>query len=132
MSTSELDFIQNKSEIHCTQVGGKINMNINVRNIILDLKRLGKTSGQKNKILSDVYGYSVTQYGVYVFIQRTYSWCKKRKQRPWKFTEGHRKVLNLWMSQNSDLAARVILKHFQKEMNISFSLSTIKKHRSDL
>ena len=68
MLTSELDFIQNKSEIHCTQGGEKINMNIEVRNIILDLKRLGKTSGQISKALSEVYGYSVTRHCVYEFI----------------------------------------------------------------
>ena len=35
---SELDFVQNESEIHCTEAGEKINMNIEVevRNIILD------------------------------------------------------------------------------------------------
>ena len=33
---SELDFVQNESEIHCTEDGEKINMNIEVRNIILD------------------------------------------------------------------------------------------------
>ena len=95
----------------------KINMNIE------DLKRLGKTSGQINKTLSEVYGYSVTRYK---FIRRTYNGCKGRKQIAWKFTEGHRKALNLWMSQNSDLAARGILKLFQKEMYISFSLSNIR------
>ena len=36
-------------------------MNIEVRNIILDLKRLGKTSGQISQTLSEVYGYSVTR-----------------------------------------------------------------------
>ena len=41
-----------KSEIRCTQDGEKINMNIEVRNIILDLKRLGKTTGQISKTLS--------------------------------------------------------------------------------
>ena len=41
-----------KSEIRCTQDGEKINMNIKVRNIILDLKRLGKTTGQISKTLS--------------------------------------------------------------------------------
>ena len=35
---SELDFVQNESEIHCTEAGEKINMNIEVevRNINLD------------------------------------------------------------------------------------------------
>ena len=36
MLTSELDFVQNESEIHCTEDSEKINMNIEVRNIILD------------------------------------------------------------------------------------------------
>ena len=34
--------------------GEKINMNIEVRNIILDLKRLGKTTGQISKTLSKI------------------------------------------------------------------------------
>ena len=69
------------------------NMNIEVRNIILDLKRFGKTSGQIRQTLSEVYGYSVTRFGVY--IRRTYSGCKDRKPRGRKFTNGHRKVMNL-------------------------------------
>ena len=100
-------------------------MNIDVRNIILVLKRLGKTSGQISQTLSDVYGYSVTRFGVYKFIRRTYSGCKDRKPRGLKFTDDHRKVMNLWMSQNKDLAARDIQKLFQKDMDICFSLLTI-------
>ena len=59
----------------------KINMNIEVRNIILDLKRLEKTNGKISKTLSEVYGYSVTRNGVYKFIRRTYSGSKERIQR---------------------------------------------------
>ena len=55
----------------------KINMIIEVKNIILDLKHLGKTSGQLNKTLNEVYGYSVTRYGVYKLIRRFYSGCKE-------------------------------------------------------
>ena len=65
-------------------------MNIEVRNIILDLKRLRKTSGQISQTLSEVHGYSVTRFGVYKFIRRTYSGCKDRKPRGRKFTDGHR------------------------------------------
>ena len=87
----------------------KIKMNIEVRNLIIDLKRLGKTSGQISKTISELSPEMVCT---------TYSGCKERKQRAWKFTEGYRTVLNLWMSQNSDLSAREILQLFQKEMNI--------------
>ena len=59
--TSEINFVRNKLEIHCSQDGEKINMNIEVRNIILDLKRLEKTNGKISKTLSEVYGYSVTE-----------------------------------------------------------------------
>ena len=45
-----------------------------------------------------------------------------------EYTEGHRKVLNLWMSQNSDLAARDILKLLQKKINIY--LSSLQPSRS--
>ena len=107
-------------------------MSIEMRNIILDLKRLGKTSGQISQTLSEVYGYSVTRFGVYKSIRRTYSGCKDRKPRGRKFTDGHRKVINLWMSQNNDLAARDIQKLFEKDMDICFSLSTIKKHKLQL
>ena len=36
MLTSELDFVQNESEIHCTEDGEKINTNFEVKNINLD------------------------------------------------------------------------------------------------
>ena len=42
MLTSELDFVQNESEIHCTEDGEKINMNIEVRNIILDFLKASR------------------------------------------------------------------------------------------
>ena len=53
---SGLDFVQNELEIHCTEDGEKINMNIEVRNNILDffLKCLGKTSVQISNTLSKV------------------------------------------------------------------------------
>ena len=41
-----------KSEIRCIHDGEKINMNIEVRNIIFDLKGLGKITGQISKTLS--------------------------------------------------------------------------------
>ena len=44
MLTNELDYVQNRLEIHCTQDGEKMNMDMEVRNIILDFQRLGKTS----------------------------------------------------------------------------------------
>ena len=42
MLTSELDFSQNESEIHCTEDGEKIIMNIEVRNIILDFLKASR------------------------------------------------------------------------------------------
>ena len=42
MLTSELDFVQNESEIHCTEDGEKINMDIEVRNIILDFLKASR------------------------------------------------------------------------------------------
>ena len=107
------------------------NMNLGVRNIVLDLKRLGKTCGQISKILGEVYGYSVTRFGIYKFLQRTKN-GNERKPRAGKFTEGHKMVLNLRMSQNSDWTARDIQKMFQKELDVSFSLATIKRQRFQL
>ena len=108
-----------------TKMAIRNNMNLEVRNIVLDLKRLGKTYGQISKILGEVYGYSVTRFGIYKFLQRTKN-GNERKPRAGKFTEGHKMVLNLWMSQNSDWTARDIQKMFQKELDVSVSLATIK------
>ena len=46
-------------------------MNIEVRNIILDLKRLGEKNGQISQTLSEVYGYSVTRFGTNLFEEHT-------------------------------------------------------------
>ena len=40
--TSQLDFVQNEPGIHCTEDGGKINMDIEVRNIILDFLKASR------------------------------------------------------------------------------------------
>ena len=101
-------------------------MNLEVRNIVLDLKRLGKTCGQISKILGEVYGYSVTRFGIYKFLQRTKN-GNERKPRAGKFTEGHKMVLNLWMSQNSDWTARDIQKMFQKELDVSYYAYPLRK-----
>ena len=52
MLTSELDFVQNKSEIHCSQDGEKNQHEYRIEEHILDLKRLGKTTRQISRTLS--------------------------------------------------------------------------------
>ena len=54
MLTSELDFVQNESNIHCTEDGEKININIEMRNIILDFLNAFREDKCTDKTLSKV------------------------------------------------------------------------------
>ena len=50
MLTSELDFVKNESEIHCTEDGEKINMNIEMRNIISDFLKASREDKCRDKL----------------------------------------------------------------------------------
>ena len=110
---------------------GKKNMSLEIRNLILDLKQQGLSSGQISKKLKEDYDYLVTRFGVYKFLQRqnTVNNQKKPTARVQKFSDGHKQVLNMWMCQNKDLTARDLQNKFKEELNVSFSITTIKRHR---
>ena len=110
---------------------GKKNMSLEIRNLLLDLKQQGLSSGQISKKLKEDYDYLVTRFGVYKFLQRqnTVNNQKKPTARVQKFSDGHKQVLNMWMCQNKDLTARDLQNKFKEELNVSFSITTIKRHR---